>query len=243
MTKNNDTERRETNGITYFDKGILEGADGRRYQRYAIKTHFVQVGESHVELVNHYVLPLYQPGDVLSFGAKVMAMTTKNVHTREDIKPGFFANLMWRFASNNSTGIGMHEPYKLQLVINVCGLPRVLLAAFVSAITRPFGIKGLFYKICGKGIAGIDGFYERSDFDIYKNMALVNPPNAKELCDELYQKTGIPTVLMDANDFDRNILGVSEGCPLTETQIQDAMQDNPSGQGAELTPLILIRPI
>ncbi len=243
MTKNNDTERRETNGITYFDKGILEGADGRRYQRYAIKTHFVQVGESHVELVNHYVLPFYQPGDVLSFGAKVMAMTTKNVHTREDIKPGFFANLMWRFASNNSTGIGMHEPYKLQLVINVCGLPRVLLAAFVSAITRPFGIKGLFYKICGKGIAGIDGFYERSDFDIYKNMALVNPPNAKELCDELYQKTGIPTVLMDANDFDRNILGVSEGCPLTETQIQDAMQDNPSGQGAELTPLILIRPI
>lgn len=243
MTKNNDTERREINGITYFDKGILEGADGRRYQRYAIKTHFVQVGESHVELVNHYVLPFYQPGDVLSFGAKVMAMTTKNVHTREDIKPGFFANLMWRFASNNSTGIGMHEPYKLQLVINVCGLPRVLLAAFVSAITRPFGIKGLFYKICGKGIAGIDGFYERSDFDIYKNMALVNPPNAKELCDELYQKTGIPTVLMDANDFDRNILGVSEGCPLTETQIQDAMQDNPSGQGAELTPLILIRPI
>lgn len=243
MNENDNSIQKETAGITYFDKGIQEGSDGKRYQRYAVKTHFVQVGESHVELVKRYVSPLYQPGDVLSFGAKVMAMTTKNVHTRDDIKPGFFANLMWRFATSNSTGIGMHEPYKLQLVINVCGLPRVLFAAFVSAITRPFGIKGLFYKICGKGIAGIDGFYERSDFDIYKNMALVNPPNAKELCDEIFQKTGIPTVLMDANDFDRNILDVSTDCPLTETQIQEAMRDNPSGQGAELTPLILIRPL
>ena len=31
--------------------------------------------------------------------------------------------------------------------------------------------------------------------------------------------------------------------PLTDEEIQDAMQDNPSGQGDELTPLILIRPL
>ena len=30
---------------------------------------------------------------------------------------------------------------------------------------------------------------------------------------------------------------------LTDEQIQDAMRDNPSGQGDELTPLILIRPL
>ena len=31
--------------------------------------------------------------------------------------------------------------------------------------------------------------------------------------------------------------------PLTDDEIQDAMKDNPSGQGGELTPLILIRPL
>ena len=31
--------------------------------------------------------------------------------------------------------------------------------------------------------------------------------------------------------------------PLTDEEIQDAMADNPSGQGDELTPLILIRPL
>lgn len=243
MSKNLETQKREKDGVIYYDRGTVSSEDGSRYDRFAIKTHFVGVGESQYALVEKYVLPLFEPGDCLSFGAKVMAMCTSNVHRREDVKPGFFANLMWRFATVNSTGIGMHEPHKLQLVINECGLPRVLFAAFVSAITRPFGIKGLFYKVCGRDVAGIDGFYDRSEFDIYKDLALVNPSDGDELCNALYERTGVPTVLMDANDFDRNEIGRSEGFPLSHEQVQDAMVDNPSGQGAELTPLILIRPL
>jgi len=63
------------------------------------------------------------------------------------------------------------------------------------------------------------------------------------LCDDLAAKTGIPVVLMDANDFQRDQLGKSKGFPLTDAQIQDALRDNPSGQGNEQTPLILIRPL
>ena len=48
---------------------------------------------------------------------------------------------------------------------------------------------------------------------------------------------------MDANDFDQNQLGKGTHFPLTDEQIQDAMADNPSGQGDELTPFILIRPL
>ena len=48
---------------------------------------------------------------------------------------------------------------------------------------------------------------------------------------------------MDANDFDQNQLGKGTKFPLTDAQIQDAMADNPSGQGDELTPFILIRPL
>ena len=74
-------------------------------------------------------------------------------------------------------------------------------------------------------------------------MALINPPNPVELCDKLYADTGIPVVLMDANDIQQDQLGKCHGFPLTDDQIQDAMKDNPSGQGDELTPLILIRPV
>ena len=242
-TRNLEEQRREKNGIEYFDRGTITGRDGKKYDRFAIHTHFVEVGESQAELVKRYVLPLAQPGDVLSFTAKVMAMCTGNVRTKEQVHPGFWAKLLAPFAGINSTGVGMHEPYKMQLTIDICGAPRVVFAAFVSAITRPFGVHGLFYKICGKGVAGIDGFYFRSAFGRYKDLALINNDNPVELCDALEKETGIPVVLMDANDIDQNQLGKCTDFPLTDDQIQDAMKDNPSGQGGELTPLILIRPL
>ena len=242
-SRNLEEQKREKDGITYFDRGVIEGRDGKKYERYAIQTHFVQRGEDQAALVEKYVRPLYREGDMLSFGAKVMCMCVESVKTRDEVKPGFWAKLLWRFAAINTTGVGMHEPYKLQLVIDICGLPRVLLAVFCSAVTKPFGIHGVFYKVCGKGVGGIDGFYFRSSFDLYKQMALINPENPGELCDELYRKTGIPVVLMDANDLQRDQLGKSSNFPLTDDQIQDAMKDNPSGQGDEMTPLILIRPI
>ncbi len=242
-SRNLEEQKREVNGITYFDRGTLTGKNGRRYDRFAIQTHFVEVGEDQAELVKKYVLPISRDGDVLSFGAKVMAMCTRNVYTKEQIQPGFWAKLLSPHASETVAGIGMHDAYKLQLAINMVGAPRVVFAAAASAITKPFGVKGLFYKIVGKGVAGIDGFYYRSSFDRYKDLALVNNENAAELCDELEKKTGIPVVLMDANDIDQNQLGKCEDFPLTDEEIQDAMADNPSGQGDELTPLILIRPL
>jgi hypothetical protein len=242
-TRNLDDQRREENGITYFDRGVITGRDGKQYTRYAIHTHFVEVGESQKDLVEKYVRPLYREGDVLSFGAKVMCMCVKSVRTREQVKPGFWANRLWRFAGFNSTGVGMHEPYKLQLVIDIVGLPRVLLAAALSAVTRPFGVHGVFYRVCGKGVGGIDGFYFRSSFQRYHELALINPENGPELCEQLSKDTGIPVVLMDANDLQRDQLGKSSDMLLSDEQLQDAMRDNPSGQGDELTPLILIRPL
>ena len=242
-SRNLEEQRREKDGIVYFDRGRIEGAGGRAYDRFAIQTHFVQVGEDQAALVERYVRPLYEAGDVLSFGAKVMAMCVKSVKIRDEVKPGFWANALWRFAGINHTGVGMHEPYKLQLVIDQVGLPRMLLAAFLSAVTKPFGVKGVFYRVCGQGVGGIDGFYTRSSFPIYHDLALINPENPAALCDELCAKTGIPVVLMDANDLQRDQLGKCSAFPLTDEEIQDALRDNPSGQGDELTPLILIRPV
>ena len=242
-SRNLEEQKREQAGIVYYDRGTLTGRNGRRYDRYAIQTHFVEVGESQAELVRRYVLPLFKPGDVLSFGAKVMAMCTKNVTEKKDIKPGFWARLLSPHASETVAGIGMHDPYKLQLAINMVGAPKVVFASIASAVTKLFGKKGVFYEIVGPEVAGIDGFYYRSSFERYKDLALVNNTNAVELCNQLEKDTGIPVVLMDANDIDQNQLGKCDDFPLTDDEIQDAMKDNPSGQGGELTPLILIRPL
>ena len=41
-------------------KDVLIQANGKVYAQHAITTHFVQVGESYIDLVERYVKPVYQ---------------------------------------------------------------------------------------------------------------------------------------------------------------------------------------
>ena len=52
-------------------KSITIHADGRTYARHAVRTHFVQVGESYIDLLEKYVSPIYQPGDIDAQGDDV----------------------------------------------------------------------------------------------------------------------------------------------------------------------------
>lgn len=74
-------------------------------------------------------------------------------------------------------------------------------------------------------------------------MGVINPEHQSSCATRWKRRPRRPTVVMDANDFDQNQLGKGTHFPLTDEQIQDAMADNPSGQGDELTPFILIRPL
>ena len=47
---------------------------GRRYARHAIHTRSVEIGESYLDLIREYVLPVWQPGDLLSSSEKVVAL-------------------------------------------------------------------------------------------------------------------------------------------------------------------------
>ena len=161
--RNSEETRRTQGDLVYFVRPEIE-AGGKTYERLAIQTHFVGRGENYIDLINRYVVPLYKEGDVLSIGEKVISMCQDNTVEKKDVKIGFWARFLSKFAMRSSAGIGMDEPYKLQLAINLAGLPRILLASFCSAVTKLFGKKGVFYKIAGHGIDGIDGFYMRSAF-------------------------------------------------------------------------------
>ena len=77
-------------------KRITIEAGGKVYARHAIQTHFVQVGESYIDLMNKYVVPIYQEGDILSMSEKVIAICQRRVVTEEQVKPGFWAKVLSR---------------------------------------------------------------------------------------------------------------------------------------------------
>ncbi|MCL2545855.1 MAG: F420-0--gamma-glutamyl ligase [Oscillospiraceae bacterium] len=239
-SRNNPESRREENGIAYYERCDVVH-DGVTYQRLAVQTHFVERGESYIELVEHYIAPLLQDGDMLSISEKIISMCQNNVVERKDIKIGFWAKLLARFASSNKHGPGVSEPPKMQLAIDLAGLPRILWATICSAAGKLFGKRGLFYKIAGHGIDGIDGLYPQSDFAAYREMALLNPREPDKVCAEVEAILGVPVMLVDANDLTVTIFGKSPSMALSDADLCAIIKDNPAGQNDELTPLILIR--
>ena len=214
---------------------------GRVYKRHAVKTHFVEAGEDYIEFIEKYVSPIYEDGDLISLSEKVIALCQNRVIRREDIKIGFWANLLSKFASKPKLATGFaSESIKVQYVINKVGLLKVLYASVVSAITKLFGIKGAFYKIIGQEISSLDCF-DGYDYDYYKDIGIESPENPNGVCNEIKNKLGIDAIIVDANEMGQLLLGKSDGIPFSDDALLGMVRDNPAGNGTEGTPIVLIR--
>lgn len=223
-------------------KSINIEAGGKSYARHAIQTHFVQVGESYIDLMNQYVAPLYQEGDILSMSEKVIAMCQKRVVTEEQVKPGFWAKVLSRCVQQTAAGPGMGLPVKMQFAINVCGLWKVLWAAFCAAVDKLRGKRGTFYEMLGTEVSGLDGFYGH-EIPEYEHMGVRVPENPDGVCDEIFEKTGIVSMIVDANDLNVELLGHCAQLQQGEDVLLGLIKDNPAGQDRQLTPFILIREV
>ena len=221
-------------------KSVEIDVNGQTYLRHAIKTRFIKQGESYIDVFKEYVLPIYQEGDIISSSEKIIALCQNRIVRREDIKIGFWAKFLSKFASHPTTGVGVGETIKMQYAINTVGLLKVLWASIASAITKLFGKKGVFYEIVGQEVSGLDGFYDHV-WKEYGDIGIQLPENPTKVCNEIKNELGISCMIVDANDLGQEILGHSDDIQLTEEELKGLIKDNPSGQGKELTPLILIR--
>ena len=224
-------------------KKITIEALGKTWARHAIHTHFVEIGEDYTALVEKYVKPLYQPGDILSVSEKIVALCQKRVIYKKDMKITRLAKFLSRFAiQHNSAGIGVGEVCKMQFAIDHCGRFRVLWAAICAGFGKLVGRKGIFYNMVGMEVTGLDGFYP-DVFPVYGEYGIRLPENPSGVCDEIYEKTGVVSMIVDANDLTRDILGKAKEITLTDEELCALIRDNPAGQEDQLTPFILIREV
>ena len=241
--RNRPEDREILSGVVCYHREDIISAAGKVYGRMAVQTHFIARGESYCDQILRYVVPVYQNGDILSISEKVISMCQNHVVEKKDVTVGFWAKTLSRFASTNNHGVAMDQPYKLQLAIDLCGLPRILLAVFCSAVTKLVGIHGVFYRIAGHEIAGIDGFYPESAFALYRDIALLNPITPGKVCREIENKCGVSCMVVDANDLNVEILGKSDSLAgIPDGELSSIIRDNPAGQADECTPFILLRP-
>jgi hypothetical protein len=109
----------------------------------------------------------------------------------------------------------------------------------VAAVTKPFGIRGLFYKVAGQTVASIDG---PADYVIppYNRYAKLGPKNPRAEADRAKAVTGCDTVIVDANDLGVAVLGKSSK-QLRDPVLRAIFKDNPLGQTGQQTPIGIVR--
>lgn len=214
--------------------------DGRVYDRFPIKTHFIKIGEDYIELVKKYVLPYYKDGDILSMSEKVISLCQNDVILKKDLKVSWLARLLSGYAFKNPAGPAMDNVYKMQAAIKLAGPVRVFIGAVLSALTKPFGIKGVFYNFVGHGVRNIDGFCIVA-YDYYDDKGILAPSNPDNACQRIKNATGIDCMVVDANDYGVQILGKNKEIKFGDETLTKLIRDNPAGQEGEQTPFILIR--
>ena len=131
-------------------------------------------------------------------------------------------------------------PETMQLAIDEVGAPRILLAALVSGVTKPFGIHGLFYRIAGPQAGAIDG---PTSYTIppYNQAATLGPKDPDGAARLISAAIDTPVAIIDANDAGCAVLGVSAG--VERRFVERLFADNPLGQAREQTPIALVREV
>ncbi len=210
------------------------------FSRYPVKTHVIMETDSLGSVLDHYLTPYLQPDDYVFISEKIVAITQGRAFPVEEIKPGRWARLLSSFVQKSSYGIGLGMPCTMELAIREIGLLKILLAAVCAAVTKLFGIHGVFYQILGEQARAIDG---PCDYTIppYNRYAKLAPSRPNEVAKELAAHIGVKVVIIDANDLGVEVLGRSHFDEIDIDFCKEVFRDNPLAQGDEQTPLCILR--
>jgi len=239
-------------------KKIEITVDGKKYNRYPIKTDLFKRGDDYVKkIINSLSTVALRRNEkwFLVISEKVIAIAQGRSYFLWEIKPGFFAKVLSNFVTRTPFGIGLGSPWTMQLAIQDVGLMRILLASFLSFITKPLGIKGIFYHVAGETVAAIDG---PTEYSLYPSnvSAKLGPKNPQQVAEniksQIKNNTSISNfkfqisnflgaVIIDANDLGQKVLGNSTNIP--NYVIENIFRDNPMGQADEQTPMVIVSSI
>lgn len=215
--------------------------EGKCYVRMPVRTDIITANDDIAQVVQKYTEGLIQSGDLVVVSEKVVAITQGRAYRLEEIHPSGLAKFLSKFVYKNPHGIGLASPYTMELALQEVGRFKIIWAALIAAVGKLFGIRGLFYRLCGDKARAIDG---PCDYTIppYNHYAVLGPKDPELVAKKISAVLGCATAVIDANDLGVNILGTS-GPDVDVALLKRLLKDNPLGQSAEQTPLGIIRQV
>lgn len=219
--------------------GIIE-VDGIRYLRLPIATHLITKNDDICDVAEKYGKPLLQEGDVLFISEKIVACTQNRAIPLEDIQPRKLAYTLSRYVTRTPHGIGLGMPETMEYALRECGTLRILFAAVCSVIGKKiFKKKGWFYAVAGYKARSIDGPCHNT-IPPYNKYVVLGPVKPDKVAREISQRIGFRTAIVDINDLEGQVLGVSQKS-MDKGLYARILRDNPLGQDDQQTPMGIIR--
>ncbi|MDR1543242.1 MAG: coenzyme F420-0:L-glutamate ligase [Prevotellaceae bacterium] len=221
-------------------KNLAIEINGEKWLRIPVKTHVVMKEDDlFADVVDKYTKDIREKGDIIFCSEKIVAITQGRSFPIAEIEPNWLARFLVKFVYKSPYGIGLGSPYTMQLALIDVGLPRILLGCLAAVVTKPFGIRGAFYKVCGKKAYAIDGpcDYTLPPYNKYAKMA---PKNPDKVAREMTEKLGNTFIVLDANDLNVDILGKPSKSPDGKF-LKALFKDNPLGQASQQTPIAIVR--
>lgn len=220
-------------------KNLIIDLGNEKWERLPIKTHIITQDDDILNVVKKYAQDKIKDKDTLLISERIVAISQGRAWPIKDIVPSFFAKLLSKFVHKSPYGIGLGSPYTMELAIKEAGLARILFGTFFALITKPFGIKGVFYRVVGKNINAIDG---PCDYTLppYNKYAKLGPKDPDKVADKISKELSCDVVIIDANDLGVAILGKSNK-NIQDKFYKNVFKDNPLGQSSEQTPLCILR--
>jgi asparagine synthase (glutamine-hydrolysing) len=185
-----------------------------------------------------------EDGDLLLVSEKTVSISQGRSFPVVEVQVGRLARLLSRFVGRFGTGVGLAHPVTTQLAIDEAGAPRILAAALATAVTRPFGVHGLFYRVAGNRVNAIDG-PSKDNLPPYDKWASLAPLDcegeARKLADGLRERYGkrVEVAIIDASDLGADVFAHTSG--VDQSTVLAVIADNPLGQSDEQTPFGLVR--
>jgi F420-0:gamma-glutamyl ligase-like protein len=221
-------------------KNINIEIDGVEYMRIPCKTKLVMKEDNLGDVLDEYTKDIRQPGDLVFVSEKIVAITQGRAFPISEIKPSWLAKFLVKFVYKSPYGIGLGSPYTMQLAIKDVGVPRLMLGCLAAAVTKPFGVRGAFYKVCGPRAYAIDGPCDCT-IPPYNRYAKMAPKNPDKVARQMKERLGgLEVIVLDANDLNVDILGKSSK-DLDMKFLKALFKDNPLGQNDQQTPIAIVR--
>jgi hypothetical protein len=202
-----------------------------------IRTHLLTHLDNPVEVVQRYVLPNAQSGDIVTIGETPLAVMQGRFRHPSDVKPGWVARrLCYLFLPTSSLATACG----LQTLIDLVGPVRVLFAFGMGAIAKVLGKPGVFYQLAGEQARLIDDV--TGTIPPYDQFIVLGPQDPQQVVDRIQRETGLAAAIVDVNDL-RAVKVLAASPELTTSFLQQALIKNPAGNASEQTPVVLIRPV